>query len=92
MPPRRTRARLLPPLLLLLPLLLQVAGVGQGHASPPTSLQRWEGSRPHGPGLHTPSRPSAKARRFSSRDRRRRPGGLIAGQVRDVAALGCLDL
>lgn len=68
-------------LLLLLMLLLQVAGVEQGHTSSSTSLQRWERSPAHGHGFHAPSRHSAKTRRYSRRDRQRRPGGSIISQI-----------
>lgn len=67
-------------LLLLLMLLLQVAGVEHGGAASTTSLQRWERSPAHGSGVHSLSRLSAKTRRYSRRDRRRRPDACRSGR------------
>lgn len=78
---RWTCASLLPLLLLLLMLLLQVASVGQGYSTSSTSLQRWERSPAYNSGFHAPNRPS-KTRRYSRRDRQRRPGGSIISQIR----------
>ncbi|XP_063880102.1 signal peptide, CUB and EGF-like domain-containing protein 1 isoform X2 [Scylla paramamosain] len=78
---RWTCASLLPLLLMLLMLLLQVAGVKQGCSTSSTSLQRWERSPAYNSGFHAPSRPS-KTRRYSRRDRRRRPDSCRSGRHR----------